>query len=368
MKRYLQAFIMLAVLFWHGMLLAATGNVILFIGDGMGFEQVRAARLYLGQPLLFDEFSYQGRVHTGSADDAVTDSAAAATAMATGLKVANDVISMAIPGDRSELTTLLEEASAEGRTTGLVTTAYLTHATPAAFGAHEASRDNLADIAVDYLVQTRPNVLFGGGGKGLSAQAAQAAGYAVATNKDGFAALDTARPRLSAQFGSGHMPFKYNYLDGDYPYPDLADMTRKALDALANDPDGFFLMVEGGRIDHACHRNQVERAIHETLDFSRAVGVALHWAEGRTDTLIVVTADHETGGLAVTRDNGAGNYPTVTWSTFEHTDSEVPVYAWGAGARLVSGSIDNTRIFDICRNGGRQPVQADNSLRGESTP
>jgi alkaline phosphatase len=129
-------------------------------------------------------------------------------------------------------------------------------------------------------------------------------------------------------------------------------MTSSALNILDNDPDGFFLMVEGGRIDHASHQGDIARAVLETVEFSSAVQAALVWAAGRTDTLIIVTADHETGGLTVIKNNGQGSMPEVSWSTQGHTLLQVPVYAWGAKAGLINGAMDNTDVFRIIINGG----------------
>jgi alkaline phosphatase len=319
-----------------------------YIGDGMGFEQVSAAGCYLGQPLPFEVFPYQAECTTYSASSSVTDSAAAGTALATGFKVNDGVVSMAYPGDHSELLTLLEEAQANGKSVGLISTCYLTHATPACFGAHEPSRNNLSSIAGDYLNQTRPNVLFGGGGNGLTVSDTVTAGYTVVTDSAGFSGLDTSLPYISAQFGSTHMPYKYDYLSLEYPYPLLNAIVQKALEALEDNENGFFLMVEGGRIDHACHDNNLQRCIHETIDFSESVQVGINWAAGRTDTLILVTADHETGGLTVVQDNGPDEYPDVTWSTGSHTGTNVPVYAWGQNSELVSGVMDNTDMFYVC--------------------
>lgn len=320
-------------------------NVIICIGDGMGFEQVKAARYYADAPMSFESFPYQGQMMTHSANASVTDSAAGGTAIATGVKVNNGVISMATPGDGSELETLLEYYQARGRSTGLVTTTYITHATPAAFGAHEPSRNNTSNIASDYLNQVRPNVLLGGGGYGMSTTSAAAAGYTVVTDLTGLNAPATrSASYVSGQFGSGYMPYEYSGSYGSLPH--LSQMTSAALDILDDDPDGFFLMVEGGRIDHAGHSNLIRENIHETIEFSQSVQVILDWAAGRDDTLILVTADHETGGLTVLADN-PGTYPTVSWSTGGHTGVNVPVYAWGPNAELVSGVIDNTDVFNI---------------------
>lgn len=325
--------------------LAQPKNVIFFIGDGMGENQIDTAAMYNGGALSFEGFPYQGWLSTHSADSSVTDSAAAGTALATGTKVNNGVISMAYPGDHGELQTLLEYYRDRGASTGLVTTTYMTHATPATFGAHNPSRNNLTDIAYDYLNQTVPNVLFGGGANGMSVSSAQAAGYTVVTDRAGMQVLSPGTDNLaSGQFGSTHLPYEY---DGLGSLPHLSEMTETALALLENDPDGFFLMVEGGRIDHACHANDIRRSVFETLAFDNAVQEAVAWSLGRTDTLILVTADHETGGLMVILDNGAGNFPLVSWSTTGHTADNVPVYAWGVNAQLISGMMDNTDLFYV---------------------
>jgi len=326
-------------------------NVILFIGDGMGFEQVYAAECYAGIPMFFRSFPYQGDVTTRSADNAVTDSAAAGTAIATGVKVNNGVISMAFPGDGSELQTLLEYYQLAGKKVGLVTTTYLTHATPAVFGAHEASRNNYSAIGQDILIRSRPNVLLGGGENGISPAGATSAGYNVVTDLAGFSATvgsSSYTSNFAGLFGNTYMPYKYDYRSSSYPYPTLAEMTAAAIAALGDDPDGFFLMVEGGLIDQACHSNDIARCVFEVLDFNSAVVTAYNAYSANADTLILVTADHETGGLTVTHNNGTGVLPSVTWSSTNHTAANVPVYAWGKNSLLASGALDNTHIRSIC--------------------
>jgi alkaline phosphatase len=331
-------------------------NMLFFIGDGMGFQQVKAAGMYangVDGSLSFEAFPYQAEMTTSSADSFITDSAAAATAMATGFKVNNGVVSMAYPGDGRELETLLEYFSNRGKSTGLVTTTYITHATLAAFGAHEPDRENLSEIATDYLSQTHPNVLFGGGANGMSSVSAVQAGYTVVSDRPEMESLDTENINsVSGQFGNTHLPYEY---DGLGSLPHLSEMTLKALEVLDNNPDGFFLIVEGGRIDHAGHANDIERNVFETVEFSYAVEKAIDWAQNRTDTLILVTADHETGGLAVLQNNGKGNFPVVSWSTTGHTAQNVPVYAWGENAEMVNGVMDNTDLFDLAIADTRSP-------------
>lgn len=135
--------------------------------------------------------------------------------------------------------------------------------------------------------------------------------------------------------------------DGYDTLPHLSEMTATALDLLDNDSDGFFLMVEGGRIDHAGHSNNIRRNVFETIEFSNSLQEVFDWAADRDDALILVTADHETGGLTVLENNGQGNFPTVSWSTTGHTAANVPIYAWGVNAELVYGVMDNTDLFNV---------------------
>ncbi|MBN1766369.1 MAG: alkaline phosphatase [Sedimentisphaerales bacterium] len=325
--------------------LPAVKNVILFIGDGMGFEQVKAAGMFAhgrAGTLAFEAFPYRAQMTTFSADNAITDSSASGTAMATGHKVNNGVVGMAIPGDKRELPTLVEICKEAGKSTALVTTTYITHATPATFGAHEESRKNYEEIAEDYLLRSRPDVLFGSA-KYISPEAAKKAGYFVVINRKELFELDTENiEKVSGQFGED-IPYEY---DGVGDLPHLSEMTEVALKMCDNNPRGFFMMVEGGKIDWAGHDNDLIRNVTETVEFDRAVQKALDWAGTRNDTLIVVTADHETGGMTVLKNNGQGKIPTVWWSTGGHTARPVAVYATGNGAEEFTGQMDNTGIFE----------------------
>ena len=323
-------------------------NVIFCIGDGMGFEAVKAAGYYAyGETgtLSFEAFPHRAEMATYAANSPMTDSAAAATAMATGYKVNNGVISMEFPGSGTPLKTLLEIFKAQNKWTGLVSTTYITHATPAAFAAHNPERNNLADIAHDYLHLTRPNVLLGGGGNGLTEKDAEAAGYTVVTDREGLLNLDTDTENcVSGQFGDTNIPYIF---DGSDDLPQLSEMVSVALDILCGAQDGFFLLVEGGRIDHAGHSNDIERNILETIEFSKTVQTIFDGVAGRDDTLILVTADHETGGLKVHKNNGKGQVPDISWSTGGHTVSNVPLYGWGRNAERVRGIMNNTDLIKV---------------------
>ena len=322
-------------------------NVILVIGDGLGAEQVHAARAFYGELMSFEELPFRGSVTTENAAGQITDSAAAGTAMATGFKVNNGVISVALPGDGHALGTLLEYYKAAGKSTGLVTTSYITDATPAAFGAHQSSRSLTTRIAADYMERSRPNVLFGGG-LGLTPSLASASGYAVVQSVNGLLALDTeAANRVAALYGTSEFPY---VADGPNQFPRLYQMASQALRILDNNANGFFLLVENELTDSSAHINDLHRNVAEVHELSLATEAVLSWATARRDTLVLVTSDHETGGLTVVGENTAGTLPGVSWSTSGHTSAQVPLYAWGFAAELFSGSLDNTDIPRLVKN------------------
>jgi alkaline phosphatase len=310
----------------------------------MGFEQVKAASYYkygIKGNLSFEHFTIKGNVTTYSADNKVTDSAAAATAISTGVKVKNKAISFGSEGE--ELTTILEMYKGCSKNTGLVTSAFITHATPASFAAHEENRNSYKKIPKDYFSQTKPDLIFGGGHGGINVEEAENAGYTLITDRESFEKLDTESAQATlAIFGKNHMPYEF---DDNSEYPHLSEMAIKALNILDNN-DGFFLMIESGRIDHAGHDKKIERNIFETIEFSKTVDAILEWAKDNPQTLIIVTADHETGGLIVKNNKGKGEFPDIEWSSGGgHTASDVPIYSWGIGAEVFEGTLDNTDIF-----------------------
>ena len=333
------------------------GNVIILIGDGMGPEQIKAANYYqYGTPdgSVFESAPCTSTMTTHSADNAITDSAASGTAMSTGRKVNNNVVAQEIPGSGQDLKTIVEHFKEDGRNTGIVTTAYLTHATPASFAGHAATRSTTDTIAVSYLNGSRPNLMFGGGGQGLSRSNLETAGYLVAETKTDMWDLDNQSTHVAAILGNDLMPYEY---DGYGTLPHLSDMTSKTLQFLSKDPKGFFLMIEGALIDLACHYNDIDRLIPEVVEFENTVRIVLDWLVQHPDTLVVATADHETGGLQVVASNGLGNVPAVTWSSNWHTARRVDVFAWGKNAQHVVNVDDNTHIHDLLMLELTQPVE-----------
>ena len=296
--------------------------IFLFIGDGMSFAQVHAAQVYMGAsageisqwPLSFTQFPVTGSATTYDATSFIPDSAAAATAMACGIKTKSHILGMKADGE-TPVPNITELLKADGKKTGIVTSVTLNHATPAAFYAHVATRTQYYEIArqmseseVDY---------FGGGSlsepRGSDNDQTDAFtlladnGYTIADTAQEIEALDGASGKVYAVSptldSTGTLPLAIDAQEEDWV---LADFVQTGIDVLDNE-NGFFMMCEGGEIDWACHANDAAAAIKEVLSFADAVQVAVDFAEQHPDeTLIVVTADHETGGMTI--GNASGGY------------------------------------------------------------
>ncbi len=347
-------------------------NIILFIGDGMGDQHRMAAQWVSVGPngrLVMDDLLHHGSVRTSSADQEITDSAAAATAMATGVKTNNGVIGL--DPQLNEVTTILEAAIIKGKKVGLVTTTKLSNATPAAFVAHVANRTEMTEIA-SQMMATDIDVLLGGGedeflppettgcfpepgersdGRNL-VEAAVALGYRFACDMDSLNAIDAqSTPYLLGLFGDEGMTTPYE--------PNLAGMTRTAIDILSQSPEGFFLMVEAGQIEWASHSNDANQVIENTLGLDEAVAVAKAYTASHPATLLIVTADHETGGMILSTasthaadEDGPfvmpdGSMFFVNWTTTDHTAKDVPITSMGPLSDLLDGELENTDIHDV---------------------
>lgn len=349
--------------------------IILFIGDGMGKAHRTAARWSAaGQSgtLAMDRMPTAGWSRTASANSFITDSAAGGTAIATGVKTNNRMIAQ--DPDGNPLTTILERAQAKDMAVGLITTVQLADATPATFAAHVPDRSMMTEIAKQMVLTTKVDVLLGGGedeflpttatgcypqpgertdGRNLITEAI-AAGYTYVCDAAAFATVaPTSTTRLLGLFADEAMPRPFS--------PSLAEMTQKAIDILAQDPDGFFLMVEGGQIDWASHANDAANAISDTLSLDEAVAVAQAYASIVTNTLVIVTADHETGGMSTALTSGGSPdedgpfyMPDLTpfyvnWTTVGHTAADVPTTAQGPWSALLAGTYENTHIHAVMR-------------------
>lgn len=425
-------------------------NVILFVGDGMGVSTVTAARILAGGAsgaLTLDQLPYTALSRTYSLSHQVADSAAGMNALTTGIKTANGVIAMDAAterndankdGDGASVQTILELARAARKSTGIVTTTHVTHATPAACYAHVNDRDKELEIAAQLVPRGAGynsalgkgvDVILGGGrryflpvtdadgdavhdeegalgarddGRNLIAEM-QKAGYTYVWNAQQFAALDMKKTkRLLGLFESSHMLFDFQRPTDAAGEPGLADLTETAIALLARNRRGYFLMVEGGRIDHGHHGNSAFAALTETLAFDRAIARALELVDLK-DTLVIVTADHShvltiagypergtsifgiagrdrqgvpyttllyangpghrgpMGRVPPDRDEFSGvlespapkdpTHPTyvqeagIPLNSETHAGEDVIIWATGSGAEHVRGVVENTRVF-----------------------
>jgi len=376
-------------------------NIIFMVPDGQGLSNVTAARIFKngpnGAPLHQETLEHIGYQRTHSANSTVTDSAAAATAWAIGLKANNGEISCARTesGDCTGAPkTILEHAKEMGKATGLVATSQISHATPAAFGAHAGNRYCGEEIARQYIEETGVDVVLGGGvyytnsgddrcpwatslpGNGLGQDgiiaSALSNGYVVVETESEMAALtnETKVLGLFKGFNEGKT-VEYFRVDGEdiTPYPadepTLAEMTEAALGILEKDKDGFFLMVEGSQIDWEDHANNVNGMIAESLGFDAAVKVVLDWvnadSERKNHTLVIVAADHDTGGFAVNgpwgelsdtgelfgESNDYAGVPEAGWTSPEHTAVDTIIYSQGPGSERLNAAVDNTDLYYV---------------------
>lgn len=324
-------------------------NIILFIGDGMGVSQISAAKIVKGS-LNLEQFPVSGLLSTHSADSLITDSAAAGTALATGYKTNNGMISQ-LPSGKA-VKTIVEYAIENNMATGIVVSSSITHATPAAFIAHIDSRKKHNEIA-EQIAKSQVDLLFGGG---LSYFLAKENSTSLRTdNKNLITELKKYRKVLQTEQDF----LDFNSSDpviglfapihpgkAGIRKPDLAQLTRKAIELLStNDKNGFFLMVEGSQIDWAGHQNDQIYMLNEMLDFDNALGIALNYAKQDPQTLIIATSDHETGGFAI--HDGSFEKKQISHSTFastHHTATMVPIFSYGPGSTIFSGIHDNTYV------------------------
>ena len=423
-------------------------NVIFFLGDGMGPTSVTASRIYkYGEAgmLNMEKLTRTARIKTFSNDAQTTDSAPSMAAYMTGVKMNNEVLSMSpdtiatapgsapyknncVAGNGTPVATILELAKAKGKAVGAVSTTEATHATPAATYAHICHRDAAFDIAVQAVpggagyntaLGDGLNVLFGGGanyftpydaaanpkgrpdGRDLVAEM-KTKGYVYASDKTSFDAIPAATSRALGLFStSSHMDYELDRVKSNpIKQPSLSEMTAKAIDILSRNASGYFLMVEGGRIDHALHATNAKRALEDTIAFDEAIKVALSKVD-LSNTLIVVTADHDhtmkingyskkgnpildisrsyRDGLpnkdadgktyttlafgngpnrpalrsdvdsAVALGDGFLQESAVRLSSETHGGGDVMLMAGGAGSETFKGTMDNTRVFSLLK-------------------
>lgn len=320
-------------------------NIILMIGDGMSIAQITAALYTTKDPFHLEKFPVIGLHKTQSYSDLVTDSAAGATAFACGEKTFNNAIG--VGKDTLPLYTIVEEAQDHGLATGLVTTTTIVHATPASFIAHEANRVYYENIALD-MSQANVDLLIGGGQKFFERREDERnlnkemriKGYRVESyfnkNLDRVALGEIDKliyftaddAPLGVQQGRDYLPFAAKFAP--------LFLERRS-------EKGFFLMIESGQIDWGGHSNEGTRVVSEVLEFNRAIEGVLRYAAADKETLVIVTADHETGGLAINPKSKPGKLK-LKFTTNGHTPQLVPVFAYGPMSHLFSGIYENTAI------------------------
>jgi alkaline phosphatase len=366
-------------------------NVIFIQGDGMGIahrEFIRLATKGHDGELAMDSLRYSGWTHTDPDDpeQAVTDSAAAATALASGVKTYNGAVGVDV--DQRPVPTLLERARAMGKATGVVTTAQVTDASPAAFGAHVPDRADQSEIAQQFLVGSRPDVILGGGEdwwypagnpgaypdteedqskstEGNLVERARRLGYDYVSTRAQLRASDSRK--LLGLFANEEMFTAANEgPEAAYePVVPLPEMAGKALDVLSRDRDGFFLFLEEEGIDEMAHSNNAHLVLAAGQALDRTVALAKAFAARHPGTLILVDGDHETGGLAIENVDPAdesgdgasaedGPFPvagtdlqfTVDWTSGQHTGAATPLTAEGPGAERLGRVRQNTAVHD----------------------
>ena len=361
-------------------------NIIFMVTDGMGLADVTAARIFKngpdGESLHLETLTHFGLQRTHSADNSVTDSAAAASAWANGEKFRNGEISCHDDNQDGKCEpapgpTILEVARDKGKSTGLVVTSTVTHATPAAFAAHVSTRRCENEIARQYVQLTGVDVILGGGLERFDSNKknadecstygnfiaeAETRGYQVVYTKK---AMDSAAARggkkiLGLFTPRGKTPELFRvYPEEHYPpaEPTLPQMTAAALKILEKDRDGFFLLVEGAQIDWAKHRNSLPYQVSEILGFDQAVKVVLDWVNQeprrKQNTLVIITPDHETGGFAINAGEdgtyASGDLVKDAWTTGGHTATDVPVWSQGPGSRYLGRAHDNTDVYKVMK-------------------
>ena len=315
-------------------------NIILLIGDGMGPNQVALAKFATGgsdHRLSFENFPFTGIVYTHSANSLYTDSAASATAWSTGIRTINQFL--AIDAEKKFLPTIPELLSTKGYKSGLVATSSITHATPAAFYAHIDNRTKEKEIA-KMLIDSDIDIALGGGNKFFDAVIVDGGPLMIYEKNLLNPNTLNSKERILGLFAEDGIERRSDV-------PTQLEMTQFALSFLekkSTNCAGFFLMSEGSQIDWAGHANNVEYMLVEFADFDATVQAATDFAAESQNTLVLVTADHSTGGLVLQRPRGS-KVP-AQWTTGSHDLSPINIYAFGPGAELFSGVMDNTEIFD----------------------
>lgn len=318
-------------------------NVILMIGDGMSLMHVYTAWAANRGKLWLENAQATGLSKTWAVNKLVTDSGSGGTSLATGIKTVYHAVGVDPEG--KPLTSLVDVAKELGKDAGMAVTCRLWDATPCDFCCHNIDRDKEEELVGDYPT-SGVDFVFGGGAQKFTNRKdgrdifkeLQKKGYHVSRTLDDFFAYDK-NSRIFA------VPY-----DKDTPLPDergdlLARASMKGISLMNQNKNGFFMMIEGSQLDDYGHFNQLDLLMKETLDFDQTVGEVMKWAAKDGETLVVVTADHETGGLTLVNGNKDEGRVECCFSTKDHSGAMVPVYAFGPGAENFTGIFENTDVF-----------------------
>jgi alkaline phosphatase len=326
-------------------------NIILLIGDGMGLTQISAAMYSNNNRLALAKFPVIGFHKSHAANELITDSAAGGTAIACGIKTNNGNIGT----DENGLATvsILEELDSLNFSTGMIVTSTIVHATPATFAAHQARREMYEEIALDYL-DANVDLLIGGGRQYFQNREMDDRNLINEFENKGYLVMD----QLYTTMNKIKWPLDKNLLyftadkqpltvSGGRDY--LSFAVRQGVQYLEQKSNkGFFLLVEGSQIDWMNHANDGRGVVMETLDFDRAIWEAIQYANKKGNTLVLVTADHESGGMSIEADSKM-NKLKYGFTTNGHTAAMIPVFAYGPGSNLFRGIYENTSIYDKMR-------------------
>ncbi len=318
-------------------------NIILMVGDGMGVAQIYAGLTANHGKLNLEQCTTVGFHKNQASDKYVTDSAAGATAFACGQKTYNGAIGVDASG--KPIPSILEVAEKNGLATGLVATCSITHATPACFISHQPSRALDENIALDFL-KTDIDLFIGGGRKFFAHRtdsvnlidSLKARGYQIANS---ITEVQQITSGTLAAFLADEQQSKFSAGRGD----ELVKSTEVALQLLPRNKKGMFLMIEGSQIDWGGHSNDAQYIVDEMIDFDNAIGKVLDFAKKDGNTLVVITADHETGGFSLNGGDMKTGLVEGKFTTGSHTGVMIPVFAFGPGAEQFSGIYENTDIF-----------------------
>lgn len=306
-------------------------NIILMIGDGNGLAQISAAMIANQGSLTMAEIKNIGLVKTASYDDLITDSAAGATAMATGTKTNNRAIGVDPNG--KALTNLFDVTSEHGFNTAIVTTDAIYGATPSSFYAHRVERDDTEGLVED-LKQSKLDFFISGGQN-------QEGSIKDAFTTQSMESFESFQEPTAIYLGENKVPSVQNGRKDAFP-----NAVKKALEVLNTKEEPFFLMVEGAQIDNGGHSNSTSDIVEEMLDFDQAIAEALRFADANQNTLVVITADHETSGFGIVGGNQSEGMVQGDFLTVDHTGIMVPLFAYGPQSQNFGGIYENTEIFE----------------------